>query len=269
MKGLLIYDDIGRARNEWFIDRLIESAKLLGHELNLVIYNGELHFDTSVDFAIVRTINPEINEYFESFSIPCFNNFKTSKIANDKWLTYLFAKELGISVMDTKKPSSVTEAMCTFNFPFVLKSVDGHGGSEVFLVENKQKCKDLFSLYDKDRLIIQKLSSEPGIDMRIYMLGGEILAAAKRSSDSDFRSNFSLGGNAEIVSVPDDVCDIAKLVCKELAAELVGIDFIRHNGKWVLNEIEDVVGTRMLYSLTELDTAKLYIEHIADKLKKN
>lgn len=267
MKGLLIYDSIGKARNEWFINQLIESAKVLGCDLELVIADSIWDFDTDVDFVIVRTINPSINEYFENHSIPCFNNTKTSRIANSKWLTYLCAKELSIAVMDTAKTESALEAIGTFDFPFVLKTIDGHGGSEVFLVDNLDKCKELFSLFDKDRLIIQKLSSEPGIDMRVYMLGGEVLAAAKRSSESDFRSNFSLGGKAQILPVPSDVESIAKMICHELNADLVGIDFIRHNGKWILNEIEDVVGTRMLYSLTDLDPARLYIEHIINKLK--
>lgn len=269
MRGLLIYDSLGKTRNEWFIDRLIESAKALKCELELVITDALTDFDTNVDFAIVRTINPSINEYFEKHGIPCFNNAKTSIIANSKWLTYLFANEHGISVMNTAKPKSSLEAIGTFDFPFVAKAIDGHGGSEVFLVDNPDKCKELFSLYDNNKLIIQKLSSEPGVDMRVYMLGGKVLAAAKRSSDSDFRSNFSLGGKAQIVSVPNEVESIAKIVCQELGAELVGIDFIRHNGEWILNEIEDVVGTRMLYSLTELDPAHLYIEHIVNRLKSN
>lgn len=269
MRGLLIYDKVGKARNEWFIDQLIGSANSLGHELKLDIYDGKINFDTSVDFAVVRTINPLINEYFEELGIPCFNNSKTSKIANSKWLTYNFSKELGVPVMDTAKPLSAIEAADTFSFPFVLKTVDGHGGSEVFLVDNREKCKELFSLFNKNRLIVQKLSSEPGVDMRVYMLAGEVLIAAKRSSECDFRSNFSLGGKAEIHSVPDDVKKIARMVCRELDADFVGIDFIRHDGEWILNEIEDVVGTRMIYSLTDLDPARLYIEHIINKLEKS
>ena len=49
--------------------------------------------------------------------------------------------------------------------------------------------------------------------------------------------------------------------------DFVGVDFIRNGGRWVLNEIEDVVGTRMLYSLTDIDAADRYIEYILGKLK--
>lgn len=266
MKGLLIYDSVGKARNEWFIARLIESAKSLGHELELVIHDGgEITFDT-VDFAIVRTINPDINKYFEERGIPTFNNRRTSEVANDKWQTYLFAKELDISLMHTKKPVSIEDAADSFEFPFVVKTVDGHGGSEVFLVDSMHKCKEIFAKISVDKSICQKMCSEPGVDMRVYMLGGEVLAAAKRTSLSDFRSNFSLGGKAEIVPVPKEVKDTLEKVYRALGCDFVGVDFIRHNDEWILNEIEDVVGTRMLYSLTDIDAARVYVEYVIKTL---
>ena len=43
--------------------------------------------------------------------------------------------------------------------------------------------------------VAQSLCDEPGVDMRVYVLGGEVLAAVRRTSRSDFRSNFKLGGD--------------------------------------------------------------------------
>ena len=101
--------------------------------------------------------------------------------------------------------------------------------------------------------------------MRVYVLGGKVLVAVKRSSKTDFRSNFSLGGNAELTTVSQKVLEYIERIVKELEADFIGIDFIRHNGEWVLNEIEDVVGTRMIYSLTKTDAAEVYIKYILSK----
>ena len=267
MKGVLIYDSVGKARNEWFISRLTESAEALGHVLELVVCDGDYEPEEKPDFAIVRTINPRINEHLERLGVPTFNNARTSRIANDKWQTYLFATELGIPVMATKKPMDEEGAAASFPYPFIVKAVDGHGGSEVFSVEDEEECREVVSRLGTDRIITQQRCSEVGVDMRVYMLGGEILAAAKRTSHSDFRSNFSLGGSAEIVEVPEEIRDILKAVYGSLKCDFVGVDFIRHGGKWILNEIEDVVGTRMLYSLTDMDAAKIYVEHVIKKLE--
>lgn len=270
MKGLLIYDAEGKARNEWFIGRLIEAAKRRGHELDLFIYSegDDIPGTEAYDLAIVRTINPCINDRLEEVGIPCFNNALTSRIANDKWQTYLFAGELGVPVMDTTDRIVYGDIADSLGVPFVLKAVDGHGGSEVFLVDNEQKCKELLSSLSNKKVIAQKLCSEVGVDMRVYTLGGKILAAAKRTSESDFRSNFSLGGRAEICTPDAEIENIVQKVYEALSCDFVGIDFIRHGGKWILNEIEDVVGTRMLYALTDIDAADEYIGYIVNKMNK-
>ena len=42
----------------------------------------------------------------------------------------------------------------------------------------------------------------------------------------------------------------------------VGIDFMFSDGQMIFNEIEDVVGARMLYHLTDLDVVDIYVAHI-------
>ena len=268
MKGLLIYDRVGMERNGWFINRLIECARNRGCELKLVIHPDSTDTDTvsGFDFAIVRTIDTDLNIRLTSLGIPCFNNTETSRVANDKWQTYLFAKEAGIPVMDTVRSE---EEAAELGFPLVIKTIDGHGGSEVFKADNLQKCKEIFSSMKNKRLIAQRFCDEPGVDMRVYMLGKEILYTVKRTSLNDFRSNFSLGGKAQTVTPDKDVTDTAKLIARILGCDLVGIDFIRHGGRWILNEIEDVVGTRMIYANTDIDAADEYIGYILDTFKEN
>ena len=273
MKGLLIYDKAGKERNEWFISRLIESAKDRGCELELVIYEGGIESSLSPlsDFAIVRTIHPKVNEMLEESGIPVFNNYATAKVANDKWQTVLTAAELGIETMATI-PLSEDEDLDALIYPVVIKSVDGHGGSEVFLVKNAEECKQTMSLLANKRVIAQRLCDEPGVDMRVYVMGNEIIAAVKRTSKTDFRSNFSLGGCAELDTPTEDMQKAIDKLREALRFDFVGVDFIRNNGRWVLNEIEDVVGTRMIYSLTNIDAADKYIDYILKKMsgqKKN
>ena len=268
MKGLLIYDKAGKARNEWFVGRLIESADRRGVSLQLVICEDGIDraLASLPDFAIVRTINPDLNKRLEELSIPSFNNYITSLVANDKWQTALLACELGIETMDTiilNKYDDLSE----LNYPLVLKAVDGHGGSEVFLVKDAAECKQTMSFMANKNVIAQKFCDEPGVDMRVYVMGDEIIAATKRTSKSDFRSNFSLGGCAELDTPTEDMIKTINKLREALDFDFVGVDFIRHDGRWVLNEIEDVVGTRMIYALTDIDAADKYIDYILKNKK--
>ena len=50
--------------------------------------------------------------------------------------------------------------------------------------------------------------------------------------------------------------------------DFVGIDFIFNNGKMVFNEIEDVVGSRMVYTYTDIDIVEMYVDYILEKVVK-
>ena len=50
---------------------------------------------------------------------------------------------------------------------------------------------------------------------------------------------------------------------------LVGIDFlIDEKGAFVFNEIEDVVGARMLYQLTDINLVERYFKYILKQIEK-
>ena len=46
----------------------------------------------------------------------------------------------------------------------------------------------------------------------------------------------------------------------------MGIDFVFDNGKIIFNEIEDVVGSRMVYTYTDIDIVDIYIKYLLTKL---
>ena len=92
---------------------------------------------------------------------------------------------------------------------FVVKILDGHGGTGVSLVNGKEILSILQTMFaiDKKRLIlVQNKEEADGGDIRVHVLTLRnkqvILAAMKRVKiSSDFRSNVSLGATAEKVKL--------------------------------------------------------------------
>lgn len=263
MNGWLIYDRAGAERNAWFIHRLIEKAKEYGLDLQLKL-SSALDLNSPPAFAIVRTIDCTINLALEAQGVRVFNNYQTAKTANDKWETYQVAKSLGIPVMDT---ALAEDGIGRFSYPCVLKSREGHGGSEVFLVKNEEEARERFLELQAigKSCILQKKCACAGKDVRVYVIGGEIVAAVLRSSDCDFRSNFSLGGKVEPFAPTLEQRKIVKTLHEHLKTDYVGVDFIEDESGWVLNEIEDSAGARMLYSCTEIDIIEKFVFYLADR----
>lgn len=211
------------------------------------------------DFAVNRTRNFRIGKILENAGVMVFNNSFVTTVCNDKMLTLSAAAAMGISVCDTALNGKISDE------PFIVKSLDGHGGNQVFLAEHETaflKSKTEIN----GNFITQKIVSEKGKDLRVYVIGREIIAAMLRTNENDFRSNFSLGGYAQIYTLSAVEKEIVRKIVNFFDFGLVGIDFIFDNGKILLNEIEDVVGARMLYQNTDIDIVQLYFDFITEKM---
>ena len=64
---------------------------------------------------------------------------------------------------------------------------------------------------------------------------------------------------------PEEIKKVEKIT-KLFDFDFVGIDFVFDNGKIIFNEIEDVVGSRMVYTYTDIDIVDIYIKYLLTKL---
>lgn len=235
MKPILVYSPEEARRNSFVVEKM---KKELGTELVTPDYRGE------ADFVVNRSNDYRIAEFYEKRGIRVFNPAEFSRLANDKQLCYDFMEQNGIEIMPTRycKP------------PFVKKPRDSHGGNGVVM------CYDEGD-YDEN-MVCQKPANNLGRDVRIWVIGGSIQGAVLRSSDADFRSNYCLGGNAEIYPLSPSEQEKVKNIISLVNGDYYGVDFVFNNGKMVFNELEDTVGARMLYDLTDMDIIDKYICYI-------
>ena len=262
VKGILVYTSADAEYNKWFIDHIIEEGRKCNLDIRLVLSDKEEVPDNDIDFAIVRNRDSKLCKRLEENNIRCFNSSYVVNIGNDKWEMYKDFNAAGIPVMYTQRTK--------LPYPFVMKPVNGHGGENVYLIKNADEYESVISNIPDERqgdLIYQVIATEKGRDIRVYVVGGIILTAMERiavDTEKDFRSNYSLNGNAKEHALTDEELKLAAKVADHIKADFVGIDLIYNNGRPVVNEIEDAVGTRMLYSLTDIDPVREFVAHIAD-----
>lgn len=278
LKGWILYNHEDAKRNESYIEFHKTEGEKLGMEIQL-IYIEELEFGVQFDewyvlyegnelekpdFAIVRMNYPLLSRQLELMDVQVFNSSFVAAICNDKAQTYQYVAKTGIQMVDSRfvHKKFLLSQLNTVPRPFVVKSVSGHGGSLVFLVEEGM---DIMPIYDKldDHVVIQPLASKKKQDLRVYIVGNEIVGAVLRTGQDRFRSNFSLGGKAELYTLEDDEKEIVEKIIDLFDFGLAGIDFIiGDNGTLIFNEIEDVVGSRMLYSCSDINIVALYLAYI-------
>lgn len=316
MVAWIIYFKDGAEYNKRYIDFYIEEGKKLGITVELIIVE-DIEFGVKEnewflkvngkqtpkpDFAICRAIYPLLSRQLELMGVRVFNNSFVSEICNDKARTYQYLAKTGIKMVDSSfyKNRKIEDVISKAHTPTVIKAVDGHGGSQVFLINNpynkeyvatgvvgddhieqqERLVTSQLGLDEKDMKILQGLGSSDVVvqpltgsrhqDLRVYVIGKEIIASVLRTAKDGFKSNFSLGGDVRLYELSKDEIQIANTIIKQFDFDLVGIDFIiGDQGELIFNEVEDVVGSRMLYKCSDINIVEKYLKYILRALDNN
>jgi gamma-F420-2:alpha-L-glutamate ligase len=245
------------------------------------------------DFAVCRAIYPLLSRQLEFMGIRVFNNAFVAEICNDKARTYQYLAKTGIKMVDScfYRNMQIREVLSKLDQPTVVKAVDGHGGSQVFLAQpsdfsvirfqNESKTdKDIDTKSDSNNnmaiiegikssdIVVQPLTGTRHQDLRVYVIGREIIAAVLRTAKEGFKSNFSLGGEVCLYKLSEEEKKTVNIIIDQFEFGLVGIDFIiGDEGELIFNEIEDVVGSRMLYQCSDINIVERYLSFILDSIK--
>ncbi len=274
VKAWLIYDEEGAIRNADYIRMHQETGRNFQIEFQLVM--ADKLWQTSCpdkeerpDFAIVRTIQPLLSRRLEKWGIPVFNNAFVSEICNHKGKTMDYVKRhCDVPVIPTESFShEALSRKLLSDYPYhVIKATAGHGGKQVF--RTSDDWEEINKGIGSSDFVIQPFVKGPGKDLRFYVIGDEIVGAILRQSKDGFRANFSLGGSVRSYEWGEKEEQLVHKICRAFSFGLVGIDFLMdEKGNWILNEIEDVVGARMLYQCQpETRLLEKYFSFILDKL---
>lgn len=284
LTGWLIYRRNDAKRNASYINWFIHEAKKRDITLDL-IYRDELIIGIKnqrkvvlyknrnipfPDFAVIRTIEPMLQLHFEACNVRVFNSYEVSLICNDKAYTYHEINKLNIPMVDTFYYTADKHFKnLPLDFPFVAKLAKGRSGEEVFFIQNEAEWERCIQDYPKNNWVIQDSSVQMGEDIRVFVLGKNIIGAVKRKNKHDFRSNYTLGGSASWYTLQENDKKIVQKIVDYFHFDFVGIDFlVGLNGQLLFNEIEDVVGSRTLSLVSDINVLEKYVTHIINEMTK-
>lgn len=285
MKGWLVYLKEDIELNRVFAEALVGYGEAQGLEVELLlleqlqmgiqdgclcIKDQEGNLKAKPDFVINRSRDSMFAYQLEQMGVKVFNNAQVTYLCNHKSRTHQLVSALGISSVNTVffNKRYMNLESCGLKYPLVIKSPVGHGGKQVHLAEDVTTAKQVIRDMPDEELVIQEICDRVGVDVRVFVLGKEVLGAICRQAHSDFRSNYSLGGSARLYELSAEERSVVDAVLEVLPSDYVGIDFmINQKGEFVFNEIEDVVGSRTLYQYGDIDVAKCYMNYITKQIK--
>jgi ribosomal protein S6--L-glutamate ligase len=112
-------------------------------------------------------------------------------------------------------------------------------------------------------LYLQKFVRHPGWDLRVFLIGPEVVGGMRRRSKGDWRTNVAQGGKAECVEISPDHAALALRAARAVHAPIAGVDLLPGpDGEWYVIEVNAVPGWRALAPVTGIDIASAIVRFL-------
>ncbi|MBC7986355.1 MAG: 30S ribosomal protein S6--L-glutamate ligase [Sphingomonadaceae bacterium] len=270
--------------------RLVEAARERGHEIDVLntlrvtmnitshrpiaLYNGETL--TGYD-AVIPRIGASITQYglavlrqFEMMGVWPLNESVAIGRSRDKLRSMqILAKHgLGLPVTafahDPRETDQVIRGVG--GPPVVIKLLEGTQGIGVVLAETEKSAKSVIEAFRgaSVNILVQEFIKEAaGTDIRIFIIGGKVVASMMRTgAEDDFRSNLHRGGSAKPVKITPEERSTAVRAARWMGLNVAGVDILRSNHGPVIMEVNSSPGLEGIETATGKDVAGRIIAFI-------
>ncbi len=217
------------------------------------------------EFVIMRCYDFVIGHLLESFGIRVINSTLSMQLSRNKALTANVLRVHGISM-----PEIVYLYGDNYDYlhskysgnPFVVKRLVGSKGEGVYLINERDDYDGVISGINTSYQVQEYISESSGKDIRVYVIGETAVGCVQRISDSDFRSNYSLGGRVERLELTDDISSVAVSASKALGLEFAGVDLLVSDRGLLVCEVNGNAGFRSITKVSDIDMVDLLFRYI-------
>ena len=191
------------------------------------------------DFVLFWDKDVALAQRLEAAGLPVFNSAAAIDTCDDKIKTALALARQGVvqprTIFAPKTFEGVgyasldflRDAADTLGLPLVIKEAYGSFGQQVYLAQTLVETEDIVRrIGHKDFLMQEFIATSRGTDLRVNVVGGEVVAAMRRFSATDFRSNVTLGGGMECATPTPAQRAAALAACRTVGADFAGVDIL-------------------------------------------
>lgn len=233
------------------------------------------------DFCVYLDKDKYASEILERVGLRLFNSHRAIRICDDKAETHVALSGIGIPMPKTLpgllcydmkcelNDDVVSQVEAEFGYPVIVKSCFGSLGKGVWKADDRDELRALMrELQFSPHLFQEFITSSVGRDVRVILIGGRVVAAMKRSSETDFRSNIELGGVGEVFELPSDFKAIAERAACALGLDYCGLDLMfGEDGSPILCEVNSNAFFAGIERVTGVNIAGKYADHIIEQMK--
>lgn len=211
----------------------------------------ENSFDAAPPAALFFDKDVRLAQLMEQKGLRLFNRARTIAACDDKTATFLALEKGGLPQPRTilgpvtfpgvgyGDMGFLKEIEERLGLPLIIKEGYGSFGRQVYLAKSPEDMRRIVTSTGASPLLFQSFISESaGEDLRIYVVGGQAVAAIRRVNQSgDFRANLENGGVAFPHQLSAEEEALAVAACGAVHADFAGVDILRSKHGPLLCEI--------------------------------
>lgn len=160
-------------------------------------------------------------------------------------------------------------------FPVVVKTLKGTVGAGVYLSETPDSLRDLTELLvnqgvvDMSPVLFQEfIATSRGRDIRVFVVGGKILACMERkATDGGFKSNIGRGGVGTPILMTEEMKKISLDACEVLGLEIAGVDLLFAEDGLKICEVNSAPHFKGLETYCNVNAAESIYTYIEERVQ--
>jgi RimK family alpha-L-glutamate ligase len=226
--------------------------------------------DGSLEQIIYRV---DALHWIEERGVPVINSPRAIERSVDKFYTTALLHEAGLPTPETVVCESGEHALAAIRAmgDVIIKPLFGSLGHGMVRVSDPEVALRVVRTLDQMRAVfyLQRAVDHGGRDIRVFIIGGRVLAAIERlAADGEWRSNVSRGGSVRPFALPAAWGQLALRAAAVVGADYAGVDLLPStDGEVFVVEVNGIPGWRGLQRATGLDVAGAIVEHVIGRVQ--
>lgn len=215
-------------------------------------------------------------DLLSGWGVPTVNSAATVALCGDKVLTTQILARSGIPTPRTVVAFGVEaalEAIEAMGYPVVLKPPVGSWGRLVSRVNDRETAEAL--LLHKAALggpahsvfYIQEYVPKPGRDIRVMVVGDEVIYAIYRESDH-WVTNTARGARASPCPLTPELADLALAAARAVGGGILAVDLLEDaDGRLLVSEVNHTPEFHGAMEVVETDIAGKMVEYVLQQAR--
>lgn len=268
-----------RVEERMLIDAFEElGADVTPVDLRSVVFNpaqlGEwARYDAVFDRSLSLTNTLTSVRILESQGVRCINPLRAIETCADKLATTLALIRAGVPTPEVRvavEADPGLEAIEQLGYPCVLKPTVGSWGRLVSRVNDRDAAeailehRETLGSVSHSVVYAQEHINKPDRDIRVFVVGGNAIAAIERRS-AHWLTNTARGAIAAGMEVSQELADLSQRAVASVGADIAAVDLLECPRRGLLvNEINHSMEFRNSTTTTGVDIHRIVAQHTLD-----